>query len=88
MSAPLLVVQDAFASRRDTAVLPRFDFVPGTATKLTVRLVRPDGTTAVMSAEIDVAHVRGDRPPFAMLRLVGVAPDAVPVGTAIHREDR
>ncbi len=83
MPSRLLVVADSFAVRRDTVVLPRFDFIVGSKTTIEVRLVRPDGTELTMTATIDVSHVRGDRPPFAMYRFPGVEPSAIPIGTEV-----
>ena len=83
MPARLLVVEDAFASRKDALVLPRFELVPGMATALAVQLRLPDGTERTVNATVDVAHVRGDRPPFAMLRFPDTAPESIPVGTEI-----
>lgn len=83
MSELLLVVEDAFASRRDTLVLPRFELRPGAPLKVEVRLRLPDGSERRVTAAIDVAHVRGDRPPFAMVRFPNAAPEEIPPGTEI-----
>lgn len=79
----LLVVEDSFASRKDTLVLPRFELAPGAPLKVEVRLVLPNGTERLATATIDVAHVRGDRPPFAMVRFAGTDPAEIPPGTEI-----
>jgi hypothetical protein len=87
MPAPLVVVQEAFATRGSAVqVAPRItvdDDVPrGT---FPVRLRRPDGTEALATATLDVAHVRGPHGAFAMVRLLGLAPADVPVGTEVWR---
>ncbi len=83
MPARLLVVEDAFASRKDTLVLPRFELAPGTPTALALRLRLPGGDEREVQATVDVAHVRGDRPPFAMLRFPNTAPESIPIGTEV-----
>lgn len=83
MSELLLVVEESFASRRDAVVLPRFELRPGAPLKVEVRLRLPDGSDSLATATIDVAHVRGDRPPFAMYRFPSTSPGAIPPGTEI-----
>jgi hypothetical protein len=81
-----LVVEEAFASRRDTLVMPRIEHAPGSPVAFTARLRLPDGTERTAAVTLDVAHVRGDRPPFAMVRFPGTAPEAIPPGTEIWRD--
>ncbi len=50
---------------------------------LEVRLERPDGTTLDARAELVFAHISGPRPPFALVRLPGIAESDVPVGTRV-----
>ena len=83
MSELLLVVEESFASRRAALVLPRFELRAGAPLKVEVRLRLPDGTDRRATATIDVAHVRGDRPPFAMYRFPGTPAEDIPPGTEI-----
>ncbi|CAN5227892.1 hypothetical protein BH09MYX1_BH09MYX1_49790 [soil metagenome] len=83
MKVRLLVIEEAFASRRDTLVLPKFELAEGTPLNLDVELRLPDGTTRDASITVDVAHIRGDRPPFAMFRFPSTEPAALPRGTEI-----
>jgi hypothetical protein len=88
MPARLLVVEDAFVAKGPgVLVMPRFTAQTPAKGKFTVRLRLPDGTERDVTAEIDVAHMRGPLPPFAMYRLHGVTPEDVPVGTEIWSVD-
>ncbi len=86
MPVRLLVVEEAFASRRDTLVMPRIEHAPGAPVAFPVRLRLPDGTERAAQVTLDVAHVRGDRPPFAMVRFPATAPETIPAGTEIWRD--
>ncbi len=84
MAERLLSVEDAFVAKGNgVLVMPRFTAAAPPKGKIPVQLRRPDGTTREVEAEIEVAHMRGPLPPFAMYRLHGVTPDEVPVGTEI-----
>lgn len=79
---PLLVVEDAFARGKDAALLPKLVF-DGGARAFAVKLKLPSGEERDAQAVLDVAHVRGPLPPFAVLRLVGVDATTIPKGTEI-----
>lgn len=86
MSDKLLVVEDAFVARgAGVLVMPRFTFEGARAATapMKVRLVRPDGSSIEATATVDVAHMRGALPPWAMYRLHGVSVAEVPAGTEI-----
>jgi hypothetical protein len=83
-SERLLVVEDAFVSRGPgVLVLPRFTAANATRGTFPLRLVTPDGRARVVEVTLDVAHVRGSLPPFAMYRLLGVTPEDVPRGSEL-----
>lgn len=84
MSERLLSVQDAFVAKGPgVLVMPRFTAAAPPKGKIAVQLRLPDGTTRDVQAEVEVAHMRGPLPPFAMYRLHGVTPEEVPPGTEI-----
>ena len=84
MAGRLLVVEDAFVAKGPgVLVMPRFTASAPPKGKIPVQLRLPDGTTRDVLAEVEVAHMRGPLPPFAMYRLHGLSPDEVPVGTEI-----
>ena len=88
MVARLLVVKDAFAARGGgVEVLPPIasDRLP--PSPFEVRLRAPDGSERRTSATWVVAHSRGPLAPFAMLRLAGLQPLAVPAGTELFVEE-
>jgi hypothetical protein len=88
MSERLLSVEDAFVAKGPgVLVMPRFSAASPPKGKFPVQLRFSDGTTRDVLAEVDVAHMRGPLPPFAMIRLHGVAPDEVPAGTEIWSVD-
>ncbi len=80
----LVVVEDAFlAQGPGTVVAPRF--VPSAIPSGTfeVRLRFADGRERTARASLDVMHMRGPSAPYAMVRVLGVAPDDLPPGTEI-----
>jgi len=84
MSERLLSVEDAFVAKGPgVLVMPRFTAASPPRGKIAVELRLPDGTTRAVQAEIEVAHMRGPLPPFAMYRLHDVTPADVPPGTEI-----
>jgi hypothetical protein len=84
MAERLLTVEDAFVAKGPgVLVMPRFTTESPTRGKFPVQLRFADGATRDVAAEIDVAHMRGPLPPFAMYRLHGVAAEDVPPGTEI-----
>jgi len=88
MSERLLSVEDAFIARGPgVLVTPRFTAASPRKGKFPVQLRFADGTTRDLLAEIEVAHMRGPLPPFAMVRLHGVLPEEVPAGTEIWTAD-
>ena len=85
MSERLLSVEDAFVAKGPgVVVMPRFTSAAPPKGKFQVQLRFPDGTSREVAAEVDVAHMRGPLPPFAMYRLHGVTPEEVPSGTEIR----
>jgi hypothetical protein len=88
MADRLLVVEDAFVAKGPgVLVMPRFTTTSPPKGKMAVELRFGDGTVRSIQAEVDVAHMRGPLPPFAMYRLHGVTPDEVPAGTEIWSVD-
>lgn len=84
MSERLLSVEDAFVAKgHGVMVMPRFTAASPPRGKFAVELHLPDGTRREVQAEVEVAHMRGPLPPFAMYRLHGVTPEDVPAGTEI-----
>jgi hypothetical protein len=84
----LLTVEDAFvANGSGVLVMPRFTAASPTKGKFQVQLRFADGRTRDVTAELDVAHMRGPLPPFAMYRLHGVVPEDVPAGTELWTAD-
>jgi DNA-binding transcriptional LysR family regulator len=80
----LLVVADAFVAKgAGIVVMPRFTAAAPPKGRFTVELRFADGTIREVAAEVDVAHMRGPLPPFAMYRLHGLTPEEVPAGTEI-----
>ncbi len=83
----LLVVDGVFAARRGVQLSPRL--VPEPAWGLgrepfDIRLVRPDGSSREGRAELDIAHVTGPRPPYALCRVLDVSESEVPIGTRVY----
>ena len=84
MAERLLSVEDAFVAKGPgVLVMPRFTAAAPPKGKIPVQLRLPDGTTRDVQAEVEVAHMRGPLPPFAMYRIHGVTPGEVPAGTEI-----
>lgn len=80
----LLRVEDAFVAKGPgVVVMPRFTTASAPKGKFAVELRFADGTSREVTAEVDVAHMRGPLPPFAMYRLHGVTPEEVPAGTEV-----
>jgi len=80
----LLAVEDAFVAKGPgVLVMPRFTAAAPPRGKFAVQLRFVDGSTREATAEVEVAHMRGPLPPFAMYRLHGLAPEDVPAGTEI-----
>ncbi|MCA9590401.1 MAG: hypothetical protein KC657_34095 [Myxococcales bacterium] len=84
-TSPLLVVEDAFVGRgAGVLLMPRITAAdaPAAAT-FAVRLRAPDGSERQVSAALEVAHMRGPLPPYAMVRLPTLSVDDVPPGTEV-----
>lgn len=80
----LLSVEEAFVAKGPgVLVMPRFTTATPPRGKFAVQLRFADGRTRDATAEVEVAHMRGPLPPFAMYRLHGLAPEDVPTGTEI-----
>jgi hypothetical protein len=84
----LLVVEDAFAVRgRDVTVSPRITVQDPSRTPFAVRLRLPTGEERVATAALEVAHIQGPLPPYAMVRLIATTVETVPLGTEIWTLD-
>lgn len=84
MADRLLTVEDAFVAKgAGVLVMPRFTAAAPVKGRFQVQLRFANGATRDVTAELDVAHMRGPLPPFAMYRLHGVTPEDVPAGTEI-----
>ncbi len=84
-SAPLVVVQDAFVTRGSGVLVePRITF-DGTTGEFPVVLRLPNGEERAAIGVFETSHIRGGKAPFAMLRVLAVKPEDVPVGTVIVR---
>ncbi len=83
----LLVVTDKSLARGGgVSLLPRLDRVAvDDRGPFEVRLVSPDGAERTAQAVIDIPHVRSAAPPMGMLRVLGVVPDEIPLGTRVER---
>jgi hypothetical protein len=80
----LLVIEDAFVAKgHGVLVMPRFTTASPPKGKLTLELRFGDGARREVTAEVEVSHMRGPLPPFAMYRLLGVTPEEVPAGTEL-----
>lgn len=84
MGECLLRIEDAFVAKGPgLVVMPRFTTASAPKGKFAVQLRFADGTAREVTAEVDVAHMRGPLPPFAMYRLHGVTTEEVAAGTEI-----
>lgn len=84
MAERLVVVEEAFVARgRGVLVAPRFTALTPRPGTFRVQLRFPDGTTRETSAELEVSHMRGSLPPFAMVRLPELTVDDVPSSTEV-----
>ncbi len=81
----LLIVEDVFVARAGGVHVRPKVTLSRAERSFAVTLRTPDGRERSATASLDVMHVRGPLPPFGMLRLHGLAPDEVPVGTEILR---
>ncbi len=84
MAERLVVVEEAFVARgRGVLIAPRFTALTPRPGTFRVQLRLPDGTTRETSAELEVAHMRGSLPPFAMVRLPELSENDVPPSTEV-----
>ena len=91
MTDVLLTVDAAYATRGGVELSPRI--VPSelgiaaldtkNAGPVDVLLELPDGTTKDARAELSYAHISGPKPPFALVRLLGLTESDVPSGTRV-----
>jgi len=90
MTDLLLTVDAAYATRGGVELSPRI--VPSElgiaaldpkAGPVDVRLELPDGSTKDVRAELSYAHISGPKPPFALVRLLGLTESDVPTGTRV-----
>jgi hypothetical protein len=88
MAQRLVVVEEAFVARgRGVLIDPRFTVEEPPAGTFRVQLRLPDGTQRETSASLEVSHVRGSLPPYAMLRLPELGVNDVPAGTEVWTID-
>ena len=86
--ARLIVVEEAFRARgRGVLLEPRFTAQGNEHPPFSARLVFPDGTERTVRAELETSHMRGQGSVFAMIRLPELAPEDVPAGTEVWRDD-
>ena len=84
VARPLLIVEEAFrAGGAGVLVSPRFVPDPAAPPLRSVRLKTPGGVVRMAVAELQVSHIRGPMPPYALLRLPELAPEDVPPGTEV-----
>lgn len=79
-----LTVEDCFAARGRGVILePKF--VPPSIPKgnFSVIVRSNDGSEKEFQATLDVAHSRGNLPPFAMIRLLNAEPDEIAKGSQV-----
>jgi hypothetical protein len=83
--APLLIVDGAFAARGGSVQLsPRITVTQDAPrAPFPVRLRLPTGSEREAMAVLDVAHIRGPHGAFALVRLLDLQPDDVPMGTEV-----
>ena len=80
----LLVVEECFAAPGGRVMVrPRVTLAKATREAFEVELRLPNGGARLVTAALDFAHIQGPLPPFAMVRLLGIAPEDVPPGTEI-----
>ncbi len=83
--ALLLVVADAFIARgKGVLVAPRVTVEKPIRGEFQLRMKLPDGSERTATASMDVAHIPGKGGTFAMVRILGVKPEEVPVGTELY----
>jgi hypothetical protein len=88
MAQRLVVVEEAFVARgRGVLVDPRFTVTDPPSGTFRVRLRLPDGTERETTASLEVSHVRGSLPPYAMIRLLELGVNDVPPGTEVWTLD-
>lgn len=88
MAERLLVIDDAFvANGRGVLVTPRFTTASPKKGTFALQLRFANGTVREVDAEMDVAHMRGPLPPYAMYRLHGVTTEELPPGTELWSID-
>lgn len=85
MATHVLVVRDVTLARGQRLLLPRIDAPPGGRGPFRARLVGPDGQIREAHIALEVSHVRGPLPPFAMVRLLDDV--EVVAGTRVEWED-
>ncbi len=82
-----MVVEEAFAARGGGAhVMPRFTVTEASREPFAVVLVLPGGERRDAQAVLETAHIRGPAGSFAMVRVLELAPEAIPIGTEIWTE--
>ena len=83
MSERLLLIEDSFVDKGAVLLMPKITAKDPVRGKFAVELRFSDGTTRQVQAELQVAHMRGPLPPFAMVRLHDVTPEDLPKGTEV-----
>lgn len=88
MAERLLTVEEAFAARgRGVTLSPRITAPHTSRAPFTVRLRLPTGEERDAEAVLEMSHVKGPLPPFALVKLTQLSPDDVPAGTEVWTID-
>jgi hypothetical protein len=83
-SAVLVVVEEAFVARgKGVLVRPRLTLANPPRQPFRVLVRRPDKHERETTAVLEISHVTGSLPPYAMLRLPELAPEDVPAGSEV-----
>jgi hypothetical protein len=82
----LLIVEESFAARGKAVHLsPKITIDEPPRGPVAVRLRLPSGEEREAKAVFEVPHIRGSLPPFAIVKLLDLTPEEVPVGTEVFR---
>jgi hypothetical protein len=80
----LVIVEEAFVARgKGVLVLPRLSLANPPRQPFRVLVRRPDKEERATTAVLELSHVTGSLPPYAMLRLPELAPEDVPPGSEV-----
>ena len=80
----LVVVEEAFLARgKGVLVRPRLTLANPPRQPFRVLVRRPDKQERETTAVLEISHVTGSLPPYAMLRLPELTPEDVPAGSEV-----